>query len=208
MMKTKLFIAATVLFAASASATPLSGTDGSGNPPVPGATTTVDFDGQGNQTAASFTLGGVTISGIGGDLRIDNTFAGQYNGRGDHYLDNNAGGTNEIRFDFGGTVSAFAFNFGASDVLWTLSAFDSSSNLIESVNAPITHGSNAGEYIGLADAGIAYATLTASQGGDWVFVENVTVAGENSNNVPEPATLALCGLGLAAIARSRRKSKA
>jgi hypothetical protein len=208
MMKTKLFIAASVLFAASASATPLSGTDGSGNPPVPGATATVDFEGQGNQTAASFTLGGVTISGIGGDLRIDNSYAGQYNGRGGYYLDNNMGDTNEIRFDFGGTVSAFAFNFGASDVLWTLSAFDSSNNLIESVSAPITHASNAGDYIGLADAGIAYATLTASEGGDWVFVENITVAGQGTNNVPEPATLALCGLGLAAIARSRRKSKA
>ena len=208
MLKTTFSIAVTaMLFAGSALAAPLSGIDGSGNVPVPGATATVDFEDRENQTAASFTAGGVTISGIGGDVRIDSFYAGEYNTRGNFYLDNDEGSTRGFRFDFSSTVSAFAFNFGATDDLWTLSAFDSQDNLIESVAASLIFSHNDGNYIGLANAGIAYATFTSAVE-DWVLIDNITFASESTNDVPEPASLALLGLGLAAFACSRRKTSA
>lgn len=203
----KLFLIAAALLAGSAFATPIIGTSGAGAPTVPGATSTIDFDSQGNTSFGGLTLGGVTFSGIGGDLRTSNLFAGQYNGRGTFYLDNNEGYTNGIRFDFAHTANAFAFNWGASDAAWTLQAFDSANHLIESFGPADTWGSNAGDYIGMANAGMKYAILSVDSN-DWVFVDNFTVA-QQAAAVPEPASLALFGaaIGAAGLAR-RRKAKA
>jgi hypothetical protein len=191
-----------------ANATPISGVDGFGNPTVPGATSTITFDGQADATFSSLSLGGVTFSGIGGNLRTDNTYANQYNGRGTRYLDNNAGSfTSGIRFDFASTLSAFAFNWGASDSQWKLSAYDAANNLLESYLVPITYASNAGDYIGLADAGMTYATLINLGGSDWVFVDNFTIAGA-AKTVPEPASMALLGVGLLGLRAARRRKQA
>lgn len=204
MYKHIAFIYASILIAGSSFASQIVGTSGFGLPTVPGATSTIDFDGQSDATFGTLTLGGVTFSGIGGNLRTDNSYPNQYNVRGAHYLDNNAGSTSGIRFDFATTLSAFAFNWGASDYQWTLAAYDASNTLIESFNVPITSGSNAGDYIGLANSGMAYATLTTGQSGDWVFVDNFTIA-ESGSTVPEPVSLALVSLGLVGLGVTRRK---
>jgi hypothetical protein len=205
----QLILAASALLAGSAFATPISGASGAGAPSVPGATTVLDFDSMGNTTFSSVTFGNVTISGMGGSLRSSNQFAGQYNGRGAYYLDNAQGNTSGFRFDFANTVTAFAFNWGAADDTWTLSAYDASNNLIETMLPTATHGSNSGEYFGLADTGIKYAVLSDASPGDWVFVDNFVVA-EASANVPEPASLALFGaaFGAAALVRRRKAKKA
>ena len=190
----------------SAFAGTISGQDGFGNPTLPGATAVIDFNSQANATFSTLALSGVTFTGVGGNLRTDNSYPNNYNGRGARYMDNNAGSTASIRFDFASAVSGFAFNWGASDIQWTLSSFDALNNLIGSFAAPITHASNAGDYIGLTGVGIKYATLTAS-GGDWIFIDNFTIAGSNGNNVPEPATIALLGLGLLGFAAARRRKQ-
>lgn len=196
------------LISVGALASPISGTDGNGNPVVPGATSTITFDGLPNATFTSLNTGGVTFSGIGGTLRTDNTFAGQYNGRGSRYMDNNQGATNGFRFDFSTPLTGFAFNFGASDIQWTLTAFNANGIAIESTLAPITNGSNAGNYIGLSGSGqnYKYATLTTT-GNDYVFIDNFTVAEAATGNVPEPMSLGLMAIGLAGLGFARaRKS--
>lgn len=203
-MKSTLLAVVAALASGLSFAAPIVGTSGVGAPVVPGATAVVDFEAQGNSTFGSLTVGDVTFTGIGGNLVTENQYAGQYNGRGRYYLQNNSGSTPGVRFDFANAVSAFAFNWGASDYTWTLSAFDSLNNLIESFTTPITSSSNAGEYIGLSGSGIKYATLTSSNS-DYIFVDNFTIAADAGNTVPEPASLALVGLALAGVAVARKR---
>ncbi len=204
----KNFLAAAALVAcAAAQATPITGTSGLGAPIVTGATGVVTFETDAIGSYASLTDGTLTVSGIGGNIRVANDYAGEYNGRDTRYLDNSAGGTNGFRFDFSTTVSGFAFNWGASDVAWTLSAYDALGTLIETAVAPITGGSNAGDYFGLSAAGIKYATLTASSDGDWVFIDNIAYAAQASNDLPEPGSIALIGLALLGAGVARRRSR-
>lgn len=205
-MKTLIGAVALALLVGNAVATPVSGTDGVGTPTIAGQTGIANFDSIPLATRSSVTSGAVTVSGIGGSIRVANDYPGQYNGRGAAYLDNDQGATSGFRFDFASIVNAFAFNFGASDEIWTLTAFDASGHIIESVRAPVTNGSNAGDYIGLADPGIKYATLTTSFN-DWVFVDNFVYAAAlvRSSAVPEPGSIALIGLGIAGVVGMRRR---
>jgi hypothetical protein len=119
-----------------------------------------------------------------------------------------------LRFDFGSTISALGFLFGASDSSWTLRAFNSSNTLLDSIDIAATTGSNAGDFFGLSGlAGASYATLFQnfdgyySGGGvDYVFVDNLTFTAGGTNDVPEPATLALVAIAGLAASRMRRKA--
>jgi len=206
----KKFVAvAAALLASSAFASPINGT-GVPAPIETGKTTKIQFNNQSNSSFASMEIDGVTFSGIGGNLRIASTFAGSYNTNGSRYLDNNEGATGGIRFDFDDPVSAFAFNFGASDVNWTLSAYSVSGSLLESRTLAPTRGGNNGAYFGLADAGISYALLTAGSY-DYIMLDNFTYAGQAAaggapaSEVPEPGSLALLGIGLAGVWAATRR---
>lgn len=196
-------------FSNAATASPIQGVSGSAAPTIAGQTAVITFDDQSDTSFASKTIGSVTFSGIGGLLRTSSAYAGYYNGRGAYYLDNDAGNTTGIRFDFATPVSAFAFNWGASDQAWTLSAFDAMGSLLESMTTPITQGSNAGDFIGIQTANIAWATLTTRSGGDWVFVDNLAIAQAATAAVPEPSTYALLALGgMLVFTMTRRRRKA
>jgi hypothetical protein len=206
-MKTITGAIALALLAGNAAAVPINGTDGMGTATIVGQTGIANFENNGIGTSSSVTSGILTVSGIDGPIRVADDYPNQYNGRGNAYLDNNQGGTNGFRFDFATIVGAFAFNFGASDNVWTLTAFDAAGHMLESVAAPITNGSNAGNYIGLADAGIQYATLTTSFS-DWVFVDNLVYAAAQTAAVPEPGSIALLALGAVGVIAMRRRRAA
>ena len=147
------------------------------------------FDAVATGLYPSITLGNVTYSGIGAALSIGPDFNGSFNTTGgkslftDFDLDPDA-----MRFDFGTAVNAFAFNWGASDNTWTLQAFDAGGGLLDTLLIAATGGSNAGEYFGIAAAGIKWAILTDTKDritdGDYVFVDRFTT---NGAAVPEPS---------------------
>lgn len=153
-----------------------------------------------------------TVAAPAASFSVDSDYSGSYNTRGRLHITNHGSEFQSLRFDFGGTASAFGFLFGASDSSWELTAYNSGGTALESMTIPAVYASNAGDYFGLKGlAGAAYAILTQNHDGiystggvDYVFVDNFRVAA-----VPEPETYAmlLAGLGLMASVARRRKQK-
>jgi len=179
---------------------------GTGNPGSAVASATVEtFDTTTAGLYNSLTFGNVTISSVGDPYTVGPDFNGDFNTSGGQSIYNDFDESPlNFRFDFATAVQAFAFNWGAADVNWTLSAYDAANNLLESFVLAPTFGSNAGDYYGIAAAGISYATLVTNVG-DFVFIDNfastATVA-----PVPLPAALPLLlgALGGLAFVRRRR----
>ncbi|MCF8474117.1 MAG: PEP-CTERM sorting domain-containing protein [Emcibacter sp.] len=201
MNKNILALAVTGLlsFSTSALATPIIGqglpTD---NANLTGGTV-IDFEG-GASNSATLTLGNVTFSGDA-NIIVDGDYAGNYNTRGRYHITNYGDVPTMFRFDFATAVDAFGFLFGASDVDWYLSAYDAN-GLLETLTVNPVHGSNAGDYFGIAQSGMTYATLTISDYVDYVFIDNFTYA---TSDVPEPAPVALLGLGLLGLGLARKR---
>ncbi len=172
--------------------------------------TVVDFEAQSLGSFSSLTVGGVTFTPGGGTRGyITTDFAGQYNTTGAQNLQNtyNSGFTT-ITFSFANPTSAFGFNFGASNEDWLLQAYGSGNNLLESYTLPQTWWSNSGDFFGLANSGISYATLTQlthvnDSAQDWIILDNFTY--KSSAQVPEPSTMLLLGSGLVGFGIYRKR---
>lgn len=171
--------------------------------------TVVDFTSLTAGTYTSLTTGNVTFGGGDGNFVIADSLGGSFNTQGRNLQNLQAQGSATILdFTFASPVSAFGFNFGASNEDWSLAIFDAGNNLIESQILNQTWFSNAGDYFGMATSGIASARLTQlthvnDAGADWILLDNFSYVGRNS--VPEPETLLLSGLGLLVLAASRRR---
>lgn len=135
--------------------------------------TLIDFEAETVGSYATHSIGDATFTAQGGSgiLYIANTLSGDYNTTG-QYLDNHSGDAfSSLRIDFAGTASAVGFNWGASNEIWTLTAYNASGTVLETRGLPITGGSNLGEFYGLATPGTAYIILSHS-GGDWILLDN------------------------------------
>ena len=172
---------------------------------------TVTFNDLAPGSFSSVSSGGVTINSNTGSLYVTNQYQGAYNTFGNS-LSNNGHAFSELVFQFSQPITGFGFFFGASDVNWTLSAYDASNNLIDSLLISPVSDSNAGDFFGILGDGIVRATLVG-QSSDFVFIDNFTTGGGGPiSAVPEPATWAMMilGFGLAgsAVRSTRRRQTA
>ena len=169
--------------------------------------TVIDFETAPSGDFANITVGNITFTGVGAPLTIGSDYDGQFNNSGKSIYNGFDLVPNQFRFDFGSTVNAFAFNFGASDSPWLLSSFDVGGNLLESITIAPVFASNSGNYFGIAANGIKYATLVEQGGGDYVFIDNFTATSANTTAVPEPFTIVGTLIGGTAALRMRKKIK-
>ncbi len=173
---------------------------------------TQNFDSAPTGLFNSQLLGNTKFIGVDGPLDISPNYMGQFNTTGVNSLQSgmpfNPIKPNVIEFDFTTPVGAAAWNWGAADNAWLMSAYDIGNNLIEShiITLPFS-GTNAGEYFGIEASGIKKIILQDQldnyPDGDHVFIDDFTTSFET---VPEPfalAPIALCGL---ALRRKARKS--
>jgi hypothetical protein len=206
---TGLAILAAVLLAASpASAATIIGFGDPLSDPALAGGTQQGFDSVADGDYASITLGDVTYIGVDAPLTIGPDFNGDFNTTGGKSLFTGFDLIpHQFRFDFAVPLDAFAFNWGASDNVFTLNAYGSADELLATLAIPATTGSNAGDYFGLAAEGMSYAILTDTfdifQDGDFVFIDRFTTL-ESVSVVPEPTTLLLFGSSAVALAVRRR----
>ena len=108
-----------------------------------------------------------------------------------------------IRFDFASDVSEVGFTAYYNNSAVLFQVYNSANLLLESISISPTDCGGICGFIGLKDNGIRYAiaTLPGRANIHNLYVDNIVY----EKSVPEPATLALFGLGLLAFA-SRRKS--
>jgi hypothetical protein len=172
-----------------------------GNAALAGATLET-FNSTATGDYASITLGsGVTVIGNGSPMTIDSTWTSAYGISGQSLNNSNSSPTS---FDliFSSTISAFGIWGGAVNNPWVYSAYDASNNLIESIT---TSGACCGPmFFGIANSNIKRVNLNGF--GDWVIFDNLYFV--SGSTVPEPASLALVGLGLIGVAAIRRRKNA
>ena len=170
--------------------------------------TVIDFETAPSGDFEKITLGNVTFTGVDARLTIGSDYSGEYNNPGKSIYNGVDYAPNQFKFDFGSTVNAFAFNFGASNTPWRLSSFDVGGNLLDSRIIAPTLASNRGDYFGISANGIKYATLVQqSRNDDYVFIDNFTSTSVATTAVPEPFTIVGTLIGGTAALRMRKKIK-
>ncbi len=180
--------------------------------------TVVNFDTTTAGNYSSLTIGNASFIGVDAPFTVGADFNGSFNTSGGQSLFNGLDLVPaQLRVEFATPVDAFAFNWGAADNQWLMSAFDSANSLLESTLVPAVLGSNAGDYFGIAATGIAFFTLVDQKNsivtGDFIFIDGFAYrtgggdGGEGPPVVPEPATLGLLGTGLAFLALMSRRRK-
>ena len=175
----------------------LSGTGGASTNNVLDSGITVDFeDGDtcdGPTCSSSVTFENVTFSSLGStNIRLINVRAGTYNMTGT-YMDNRyQRNFPDFKIEFSEPVKAFGFTFGSVFGLntYTLKAYDTNSNLLETITieSPAFSGSRSSsannyEYTGISrdTADISYVNVESTSSGSWFMWDNfIYVSGSTS----------------------------
>ena len=114
-----------------------------------------------------------------------------------------------MRLDFSAPISSFSGYFTYVAPL-TIQFFDLSTNLLGAVtslfdsNFVSSGNGSPNELLSGAFANIAYVTITGAVSGPSFTLDDVSFEIAEVNAVPEPSTIVLIGIGMAALVRYRR----
>ena len=158
--------------------------------------TVINFESMADSSALSYDAGVVTFKSLTGSPLSIMFHNGPFGSTG-QTLNNTFGNAFEAVFD--GTVSAFGITSGAVNVPWTYTAYGVNNNILEVLS--LNDSCCSGFFHGIKADGIKRVTFTPSST-DWVVFDDIRFS---ATQVPEPGSLALLGLTLAAFAASRRK---
>ncbi len=103
-------------------------------------------------------------------------------------------------------VSVVLGDFGADEETLFLRAFDAADNLLNAAEFLHSETSDGGPTLSVAAAGIAYVLFGASGAfPNSVYFDNFTYEAPDTQDVAEPASLALAAAGLGALGLARRR---
>ena len=176
--------------------------------------TVIDFDSATLGNATSFNFGDVTFSTSVDTLRIAVATEGGADGLGA------SGKVLSTRFldtlpqpweiAFANPVSAFGMDWIGANFDWTVTTFDSSNVVLETLTFS---ESGFTAFYGASGIGIGKVEITSTgNNADWMVIDDFHYVGAEEQVIPEPTTVALLGIGLVGLAgaevRRRRKKKA
>lgn len=171
----------------------------------------VDYFGNGPQVFGSIptitwsSTNSYSVFGYTGGYGLNSN--GYWTGATGPYIGSNDG-TSTMTLALGApvsTIGAFLNYAPGGGSAPTISVYDSASNLIESyVLNFATSGNDQGYFFGFSEATSIISSFVLS--GSYIVAANITTGGVGSD-VPEPAALAIFGLGLAGLGFAARRRK-
>jgi hypothetical protein len=188
---------------------------GTGDPSTAVGGTPITFETVAPGRYTTLTVDGVTFTPAAGTAEyVNSDYSGSYNTTGQSLQNTYASDAfSVLNITFSSAVAAVAFNWGAADTNWLLSAYDGAT-LLGTVTLLPTSSGNDGTYDGIESTSkditsvslyVDLAHLETSLP-DYVLIDNFS-AGLTTSSVPEPSTWAMMLFGFAGLGWAYSRSK-